>query len=265
MKTFPFILAMIAAVPAFGADAVPLFNGVLTVGTEHRFVLVSVEGKTSGWLRLGDTFEGYKLTDYDSKQSSVNLERDGKKIRANLVADAAAITAVPATEAALADAEEVLRVMKYEEGVKKSLLLWLKVHERAFFKELDDKLIVQGVDPQRLDVFHQKVIDEMLSMVGGTETLGTMAEAYKTAFSKEELKGLSQFYATPLGRVYLEKMPEIGHIFGTSVGPRLNLFRGQMEGMAVVFEMEEKGNDKNKTDTNPPPVTSSDRNGPTKH
>jgi hypothetical protein len=154
--------------------------------------------------------------------------------------------------------------MKYDEGVKKSLLLWLKAHERAFFKEIDDKLVAQGVDRQRLAVFHQRVIDEILSTVAGTETLGMMAEAYKTAFSKEELKGLAQFYATPLGRVYLEKRPELGHILGSSVGPRLNLFRGQMEGMAIAFEMEEKAKDGNKMDTNPAAVTSSDRNGPTK-
>src|SRR5687768_13155499 len=95
------LLALASAIALRAADALPLFNATLTVGKEHRFVLVDATGKASSFLRLGEKFDGYTLKSYDAKEGALELERDGKTSRVMLVADAAVTDgpalALPAT------------------------------------------------------------------------------------------------------------------------------------------------------------------------
>ena len=107
MKTrHALILALLSAVALRAADDFPIFNAILAMGKEQRFVLVSPGGKTSSWLKLGDVFGDYRLKAYDAKAAALDLERDGKITRVTLVADAAIANAPLApTPATLADAE----------------------------------------------------------------------------------------------------------------------------------------------------------------
>ena len=61
--------------------ALPIFNATLTVGKEHRFLLISALGKQSGFIRLGDTFEGYTLKAFDAQATVLEMERGGKVTR----------------------------------------------------------------------------------------------------------------------------------------------------------------------------------------
>jgi hypothetical protein len=128
MKIRLLILALFSALtPALSlsnglraASDVPAFNATLTIGKENRFVLVSPAGKASSWLKLGDTFEGYKLKKFDAKEPALELERDGEVTRIVLVSDAATVNASLApTPATLADAEDLFRVMRFEDMMKK--------------------------------------------------------------------------------------------------------------------------------------------------
>jgi|GEM_PF-5901520 len=110
MKLKTLLLAVLTASTALAANSVPLFNALLTVGKEQRFVLVTVDGQTSSWLKLGDSYAGFTIKAYDPAAATLALERDGKIVNAQLVGGAgvkdAPAAALPAT---LADAEEVLR------------------------------------------------------------------------------------------------------------------------------------------------------------
>src|SRR5687768_181572 len=101
MKLRLTLLAFVSAIALRAADTLPLFNATLTVGKEHRFVLVDANGKPSSFLRLGEKFDGYTLKNYDAKAGALELERDGKVSRVMLVADAAVTDgpalALPAT------------------------------------------------------------------------------------------------------------------------------------------------------------------------
>ena len=54
-------LFVAVAVAARAADAAPLFNALLSIGKDSRFVLVDAAGKTSGFLALGQSFAGYNV------------------------------------------------------------------------------------------------------------------------------------------------------------------------------------------------------------
>src|SRR4051812_10926598 len=94
MKLRQFIPAFLLAALALSlpnalraADDLPIFNATLTVGKEHRFILV-VGSKTSAFLKVGDTFEGYAVKAYDPKAAALALEKDGKKLKVPLASDA---------------------------------------------------------------------------------------------------------------------------------------------------------------------------------
>jgi uncharacterized protein len=73
MKTLTsLLLAALTASAAFAADTLPVFNATLTVGKESRFVLVGPAGKASSWLQVGDTFEGYRVKNFDAKANTLS-------------------------------------------------------------------------------------------------------------------------------------------------------------------------------------------------
>jgi hypothetical protein len=78
MKLRIMFLALASAIALRAAESLPQFNATLTVGKEHRFVLVDAQGKASSFLNLGESFGGYKLKAYDAKTTTLDLERDGK-------------------------------------------------------------------------------------------------------------------------------------------------------------------------------------------
>src|SRR5471032_619750 len=108
-KLIPILLAAFLSVSAYAADQAPLFNATLTMGKEHRFMLVSAAGKSSSWLKLGDAFEDYTIKAYDAATSTLDLEHGGKTVQAKLVGDAAVANAPMPARATLADAEEVFK------------------------------------------------------------------------------------------------------------------------------------------------------------
>ena len=54
MKLRLAFLVLLSGLVLRGADALPLFNATLTVGKEHRFVLIDSAGKASSFLGIGD-------------------------------------------------------------------------------------------------------------------------------------------------------------------------------------------------------------------
>ena len=122
MKLRLTFLALASAIALRAADALPQFNATLTVGKEHRFVLVDANGKASSFLSLGESFAGYTLKSYDAKTGALELERDGKVSTVTLVADAA-VSNVPAAPlpATIADAQAVVNKMHFEEMMDRAI------------------------------------------------------------------------------------------------------------------------------------------------
>src|SRR5947208_16907 len=108
-KLLVLVAAFVLVAFARAADSLPVFNAVLTIGKEHRFVLVTPGGKSSGFLGLGEKFEDFTLKSYDAKAGTVDVERAGKVTSLALATDAAIVNGGPAApaKATLADAEEV--------------------------------------------------------------------------------------------------------------------------------------------------------------
>jgi hypothetical protein len=79
--------SLTAVVVALGsaARAAFEFTGYMTASGETRFVVTeSDSNRVSGWLRLGQTFAGHVLVEFDSKDEVLVLKRDTEVIRLRL-------------------------------------------------------------------------------------------------------------------------------------------------------------------------------------
>lgn len=241
MKLRLLVLAVLTAVSLRAAEALPVFNALMTMGSDHRFVLVSPGGQASSWLKLGASFEGYKLKAYDTASGGLDLERDGKVTRVMIVADAAVKSsgpaALPATPATIADADDVLKTMHFEEMMAK-IMEQQKKAMGPMMKQMAAQMKVPEDQRARFSEFQQKVMDEAMSAVTGPEMRGDVARIYSEVFSKEELTGMSAFYGTPSGQAMVDKQPQVQEKMMQVMMPKMMQIGPKMQQMARDFAAE---------------------------
>ena len=221
MKLRLFILLLVSTLALRAAEALPLFNATLTVGKEHRFLLISSVGKSSPWLRLGDAFEGYTLKAFDAKAGALDLDRDGKTARVTLVSDAAVASAPMPTPATLADAAAVLNKMHFDEIMEKAMSRQTKAMTTSVEQSLARLATMPGVNKDELTEFQKKMTDQFAAILDPKQMKTDMTRIYSEMFSKEELDGMSAFYSTPLGEAMAAKLPEVQDKIGGLVQARM--------------------------------------------
>ncbi len=240
MKIRLTLLALASAIALRAADALPLFNATLTMGKEHRFVLIDGAGKTSSFLALGESFAGYKLKSYDVKEGALDLEKDGKVSRVKLMADAATVNApaakIPAT---IADAENVLAKMKFEEMMERAMGGQKKMLA-ANFQKMSDQMAAGGADPAEVAAFQKKITDEVFSVLDAKTLKNDVSKIYSEVFSKQELDQISAFYSTPLGEMLNAKQPEVQEKLGTIVQGRMMEVMPRVQKMGREFAEQQK-------------------------
>jgi hypothetical protein len=243
MKFKILLLAALTASVTLAADSIPLFNALLSMGKEQRFVLVSEDGKSSTWLKLGDNFAGYTLKSYDAAATTLALERDGKTVKLVLV-NGAGVKDVPApTPATLADAQEVFRVMRFDEMMSKMIEQQKKTIAPMMMQSMAAAAQRMKLTPEEKDQFmaiQQKGIDDMMNSLTGPDMKASMAQAYSEIFSKEELEGLSSFYATPTGQALVDKTPEVTAKMQAVMMPKMQQSMMQMQQSVQGFAMDIK-------------------------
>jgi uncharacterized protein len=240
MKLRLFLLALATSVAALAADALPQFNATLTVGKDHRFVLVDANGKASGFLSLGESFAGYRLNSYDAKEGALELERDGKVSRVTLVADAAVANApaqpLPAT---IADANAVLNKMRFEEMMDRVIAQQRKTMA-ASFDQMSSRMAQQGVDKQEVAAFQKRLTDEVMTALEPQQMKSDMAKIYTEVFTKQELDDMSAFFSTPLGQIMSAKQPDVQEKIGAVVQARMMEVMPRVQQMGRDFAAQQK-------------------------
>lgn len=234
------LLGLMVAAGLRAAEGVPLFNATLTMGKEHRFVLVDAMGKASSFLALGESFAGYKLARYDARDGVLELERDGRVSRVTLVADAAVKDApaapIPAT---IADAEAVLNKMHLEEMMERSLAQQKKL-VAGQFKQLATRMAAQGVAPADAADFEKRITDEVFAVLDPKKLKGDVTKVYSEVFTKQELEQIGAFYATPLGELLSAKQPLVQERLGAVVQGRMAEVMPRVQQLGIEFAEAQK-------------------------
>jgi hypothetical protein len=234
------VLTFLAAVTLRGAEALPLFNATLTVGKEHRFVLVDSKGKASPFLSLGESFSGYTLKSYDAKAGALELERDGHVSRVSLVSDAsvahAAAIPLPAT---MADAQGVLNKMRFEEMIERGMQGQRKMLASQF-QRTAAQMTAQGADPAEVAAFQKKITDEIFGALDPKALKDDVSKIYSEVFSKQELDELSAFYSTPLGAMLTTKQMDVQEKLGAVIQGKMAEMMPRVQQMSRDFSAQQK-------------------------
>ena len=238
-KIIPILLAVLTAAVAYAADQVPLFNATLTMGKENRFMLVSTAGKSSSWLKVGDVFEDYTIKAYDAPSSTLDLERDGKTVKAKLVSDATVTNAIAPAKSTVEDAQALLNKMHIEEMIEKSLAGQKKAMA-GMFDQMAGKMNQPGVNKEDLVAFQKKLMDEMMSALNAGEMKNDVAKIYSEVFTKDEMDGLAAFYSTPTGEALIAKQPEMQQKMQAVIMPRIMAMMPKVQQMSKDFAAEQK-------------------------
>ncbi len=245
MKLRPFLPALLIAALALSlsnglraAEALPVFNATLAMGRETRFLLQGIAGKTSPWLKVGDSFDGYVVKAYDAKAAALDLERDGKVARITLVSEGS-VTNAPAapTPATLADATALMNKIHLED-----------VLERAVSQQR--KMIGASVGsigknfpnaaPEDVATLEKNIMDMVNASLDPVKMKEDVTKIYSETFSKDELDQISAFYDTPFGQVMLAKQPEVQAKMQTAMMQSAGQIGPKIQKMARDFAIEQK-------------------------
>lgn len=240
-KLLAFFAAALVAATSSAADQAPLFNAALTMGKEQRFLLVSQpEGKSSGFLALGETFAGYTVKAFDAKTSTLDLERDGQITKVTLVGNAAIgnapALAIPAT---VADAEAMLNKIHFEDLLERAMQGQKKMLA-AQFQRMSQQMAAQGADPTDVAAFQKKLTDEVFGAMDPKTLKGDVSRIYSEVFTKDDLSQISAFYDTPLGQTMLSKQPEVQEKLGTIIQGRMMDVMPKVQQMSRDFAVQQK-------------------------
>ena len=188
MKLKALILAALTASAALAADSLPLFNAVLNMGKDQRFVLADSAGTPSNWLKLGDAYAGYTLKSYEAAASTLTLERDGKTTKITLVNGAGVKDAPVPAAATLADAQELFRVMRFDEMMTKILDQQKKTLSSTLQQQMAQRMAqlkIAEEDKPAFIAMQQKLFDDSMNAALGPDMISDMAKIYSEVFTKE--------------------------------------------------------------------------------
>ena len=243
MKLRPVLFTLFALATAFAlraAEALPVFNAALTVGRDHRFVLVGADGTSSGFLSIGQSFAGYRLKAYDPQGPALDVERDGKVTRLAL-ADDAKVKHADATpvRGTLADAEAVLNAMNYEQMMEKTMAS-ARRQQGTMVDRMMGQMLPAGADRDAAVAFQKRMMDEIMSAKNFSEMKGEMTKVYSEVFTKDQLAALGSFYQSPAGQALSDKQPEIAEKMSALMMPRMMAMMPKIQQMVKDFAQEQK-------------------------
>lgn len=237
-----FFAALISAT-AF-ADGLPVFNATLTMGKASRFVLIGADGRASSWLQVGDTFDGYTLKSYDAKASTLEVEKGGTVSVLKLASDAAvaagALAPVPAT---LADAQNVLNKMHFEEMLSRAINRQTGLASMSIDNQMK-RAVAAGVSREDAMAFREKVMAEMKNVMDPARLKDDMQKIYSEVFSKAELDSMAAFYSTPMGESIANKQSDVQDRIGAIVGQRMQETMPKIQALGKQFQEEQQAKKK---------------------
>lgn len=236
MKLKLLAVAALTAAVAFAADTVPLtFNAVLNMGKEKRFGIATEGGAHSGWVAVGDSFEGYKVTGFDDAAQSLVLEKDGQAYKLHM--SGRGVQTLTNSKATLADATNVINKMKFEEMIAKTI-----DQQKAAVANMSKQMLSQmggKVSPEDFAAFQKRIVEAMWEEMKPEDLKNEVARIYSEVFTKEELQGMADFYSTPAGMALIDKQPQTQQELMKVMMPRMMKAMPKIQQMSQEFAQQQ--------------------------
>jgi hypothetical protein len=213
MKTLRRLLVLfpLLATLALATDNLPIFRGIISAGKDSKFGLTSAVGGPTAWVSVGDTFEGWTIDDYHAKSQSLVLKNGTKEVTVALAGSGGGQDAADDVKASLAQANDVLKKMNFDQMMAK-MLDQQKKASADMIKQMMGQMAPGNTSPEdmaAIQQFQQQMMDQMMAALNPAEMHDDIAKAYADTFTGEELDGLSAFYSTPTGQALADKTPAL--------------------------------------------------------
>jgi hypothetical protein len=230
-----------SAAPAAKTDAATpqlQLRGLLTIGNERQFSLVSPSRTAPAWVKLGDKVDGWELAEFKVAEEALVLKKEGQTFVLKLATSTIANVPADAAKATFAEAEEVLRKMDFERMMTK-MMDQQKGAMGGMARQMAAGMGAKGADAEAVAAFQQKAMEAMVDAINIPGLKNDLAQIYSEAFTKDELRGISDFYGTPAGIAMVEKQPEISQKLNAVMMPRMMAAMPKIQAMAKEFAAEQ--------------------------
>jgi len=158
-----FALAMLAA----SLRAELALTGIMITAERPMFVLSSAKEKTSGWITIGQGFDGFTIVAFDPESELLAVEKDGK--RQELRLRPAKVGEAKIDEAKPEDPKARLRTLKglelaYElaKNGDQEMAGWLKRYQDAMLSQQNDTYAIKFIK-KRIDEVAAKNVAKLLA------------------------------------------------------------------------------------------------------
>jgi hypothetical protein len=222
--------------PAPASDAPPELRGVLISGADQRFALTLPGGARTGWVGIGESFEGWKLASYNQTDDALVVTKGGQKVSIKLASSKVGAADVKAT---IADAEEVFRKMNFDEMLGKVLDQQRK-NSLNLMRQTLARNAPKGASVEDRMALQEKIMDVMFAELKPEALRADFAKAYSDVFTKDELNGLADFYSTPTGQAMTAKQPELQQKMNEIIQPRILAALPKITQMSQEFDQQQK-------------------------
>ncbi len=228
-KSLPFACAAFAFAVASACFASspespvpPELQGILVTRQQPRFALVAPGGERSGWIAIGDTFAGWKLTAYRAAENVVVLDCGNRHatvpLRAGAVLDG---EEAAAAKPSVAEADEVLLKANFDamwdriaEEQKKGIISSIRAQISGEFSKA-------GLSAGEIDSVLDKMGDALVAGMQSDTMRQDFAKIYADVYTKDELRGMAAFYDTAAGKAWVEKQPDVQQRLMQTLMPRV--------------------------------------------
>jgi uncharacterized protein len=221
--------------PATGPEAPPELRGVLIAGGVRQFSLVAPGRGTSAWAKVGERFAGWDIVEFKPADETLVLKKDGRRLVLKLADSAVADAPPAAVKATLADAEEVFRKMDFDRMMSR-IIDQQKVNMAAMARKMGGP---GGSDPEARAALQKKTMDLLFDAMDLPGMKNDMVKVYSEVFSKEELRGLADFYGTASGQALVDKQPEVSQKMNELILPRMMAAMPKIQEMQKQFTAEQ--------------------------
>lgn len=178
------------------------------------------------------------------------LKRDSRTVVVKLADSAIANPTAGATQGTLADAEEVLQKMGFERMMLRIVERQKAAHVSAI-QEMAASTGAKEADINPFVVFQKKVMDATVAAMDIEGMKGDLTRIYSETFTKDELRGIADFYGTAAGQALLAKEQEVGQKLHAVLSPRFEGALSSFDALAEEFVAEQA---KKLARTSPPPA-----------
>lgn len=227
------VALLLALTPAARANEVPpQFRSVLIDGQANLYSLADSTG-SGRWVKLGESFDGWKLASFDPVTQRLTLTRDGETRELGLADGSLANGSTPVA-ATVADADALLEKMRFEEMIEKALTTQQNAMAKSM-QQMMGKQKMSDADRTRMAEFQQRAMKVMIDEMDIPGMRADVAKVYAETFTAAELKAQADFYTTPGGQAMIDKQPALQQRMAELMMPRMMAAMPKIQAMAAEF------------------------------